>query len=125
MTTTLDQSRKLYELGVRKESEKGWAWTDWEHSPEPEPFELISLPGTNRDYYSTLYPAYNAEELIAMMQLNNRPQLMIVYDRINKWQVMLLDIHPVVLGDNITQALATRLIYDLENNIISLEEINK
>lgn len=123
MTINLNQARKLAELGVIKQSEKIWA-------------EIIALTGDESFILSTpnvlcskiihttgvFYPAYNAEELLGMLkgclEIYRHPS------EKRTWQICGEYGEPIY-GATLTEALCNKLIHDLENGIISVEEINK
>lgn len=124
MTTTFHQSKRLWELGVRKLPDDMYS-----RQAGSDKFTL-GLDGSFCVIVEQ-YPAYNAEELSSMI----RGDLEIVRrdgetgyayytfgsfkdeDGIEYWGQ--------VCGSTLTEALGNRLIHDLENNIITLEEINK
>jgi hypothetical protein len=124
MTITFEQAKKLHELGVRKHSEKAW----WYHEHIDHP--IVDISG--RMGYGKIEPvahAYSAEELLAMM---SHGDLEIVRSENATYYTFCLmkDVDGVeywgqVNGATLTEALGNKVIHDLENNIITIEEINK
>lgn len=121
MTITLDQARKLHELGVRKKPLKYWGVMNEDYRGKPR----IADAWTDLGIYDVVYPAYNAEELFSMIEGG--------YD-INVCEEKTVQVaawYDVYQGceyfraNTITEALADKLIHDLENGIISVEEVNK
>lgn len=121
MTINLEQAKRLWELGVRKEAEKSWAV--WELIGEQSLY-LTSSCKDMRFKEGKTYYAYNAEELIAMIKtpmmfsINNG---YVTMQASNSEQITYLELAKITL----TEALANKLIYDIENGIITPEEINK
>jgi hypothetical protein len=116
MTITLDQSRKLWELGVRKEAGKSY-------QNLPERLGIRTTPTPEQIAARYHYPAYNAEELIAMMQ--GMYQIYIRQDKRVEIYTEPYSDEKTPMYNTLTQALCNKLIYDIENGIITVEEINK
>ncbi len=112
---TLDQARKLCELGVEKEAYFMWR----SHNGKSE---LWKFTKTAPVMDVRFYPAYNAEELIAMM--DGMYQIYIRQDKRVEIYTDPYSDEKTPMYDTLTQALAAKLIYDIENGIITVEEIN-
>ena len=115
-TITLDPARKLWELGVRKEAERCY-------QNLPERLGMRTTPTPEQIAARYHYPAYNAEELIAMM--DGMYQIYIRQDKRVEIYTDPYSDEKTPMYDTLTEALCNKLIYDIENGIITVEEINK
>ena len=124
MNINLEQAKRLWELGVEKEAY--FMWRSYNGKAELWKF--------NRTMYITpvmnvwFYPAYNAEELIKLLRSKEHIPIeiyshgdgfMFHNDRLSTSS------KGDIYGTTLTEALANKLIYDIENGIITVEEINK
>lgn len=121
MTITLEQARKLCELGVRKRAEKRWYGEEidgivcW----ETERTKSYNVPSSDKPY------AYNAEELFSMIEggydINvceeKTAQVVAWYDVYQGCEYF--------RANTLTEALADKLIFDIENGIVTVEDVNK
>lgn len=124
MTITLDQARKLHELGVRKKPLKYWGVMNEDYRGKPR----IVDGWADLGIYDVVYPAYNAEELIKLLRAKEHIQIDIyshgdgfMFHQEGSWVAGEDDIH----GSTLTEALGNKLIHDLENGIITAGEVNK
>jgi len=122
MTITLDQARKLHKLGVRKESD--FYYCSYKGEQFNKYYKLQIIQNT----FKYAFPAYNAEELIKLLRAKEHIQIDIyshddgfMFHQEGSWVAGEDDIH----GSTLTEALANKLIFDLENGIVSIEEVNK
>lgn len=120
MTINLTQARRLQSLGVDKYAEKSW-WSNPVQTDEP------FLDSCNADvdacYLLHIAQAYNAEELLGMLK---NP---LMFSITNGYVTMQADINGQITylefaKITLTEALGNKLIYDLENGIITAEEVN-
>lgn len=122
MTISIEQAKKLHELGVMKASEKRWYGEEidgivcW----ETEYTKSYNVPSINKPY------AYNAEELVGMMKYMG----VTLEQKNDVWYCYTYDgepeqIYATIYGATLTEALGNKLICDLENGIVSLEEVNR
>lgn len=124
MTISLTQARKLQSLGVDKFAEKSW-WSNPVQTDEP------FLDSCNADvdacYLLHIAQAYNAEELLGMLKGDLE-----IYRFEGECTVSTAVNHSnpsqdctTFYGATLTEALGNKLIYDLENGIITAEEANR
>jgi len=118
VTINLEQAKRLWELGVRKLPEDMYS-----RQAGSDKFTL-GLDGSFCVIVEQ-YPAYSVEELIAMMQgdyeirmnTNKTVDITVWYERYKGYDYF--------KGNTLTEVLCNKLIYDIENGIITVEEINK
>lgn len=115
MPINLTQAQKLQELGVRIKSLKVWGVMNEDYRGKPR----IADTWTDTGIYDNTYSAYNAEELLTML---DRKFTIAPYGD-NEW--MCSSIGRIHCGANLTEALGNKLIHDIENGIVLVEEINK
>lgn len=123
MTINLQQAKKLHELGVRKKPLKYWGVMDEDYRGKPR----ITDAWTDTGIYDHIYPAYSAEELLKM---NRSTMIITIYDDGTTIAIQsdkndenqYLEIES---GTTLTEALCNKLIHDLENGIVSLDEVNE
>lgn len=121
MTINIDQSRKLCELGVKKAGLKVWGVKLHEIKEKP-PFYYLTDSWMDIGRYSFVYPAYDAEELISML----KGDLYMFRGESGWWWCGEEYGDPCEHGGaTVTEALANKLIYDIENGITTIEEVNK
>lgn len=117
MTINIDQARELHELGVRKFADIYYHQLysgEWSLNEDPSHVLVINS-----------LPAYNAEELISMIK--GHFDVIINKDKsveINTWCDKFKG-YDYFKANTLTEALANKLIYDIENRIVSIEEVNK
>lgn len=125
MTITLQQAKRLSELGVRKEAYFCWMKSDdWDNYVVRTDLERQLTP----EILSYVYPAYNAEELVSMIKGDLeivRSEEMTFYTFCQMKDEDGIEYFGQVHGSTLTEALANKLIYDLENGIITAEDVNK
>lgn len=118
MTINLEQARKLQELGVTKTARMAY-----HHTELPDTSFLIAVSGGATSYDNTeMSYAYNAEELIKLLRAKEHIQIEI-YSHGDGFMFHHEGTDDIY-GDSITECLANKLIYDLENGITTVEEIN-
>lgn len=117
MTITLNQARKLAELGVRKKTDYCWI-DEGNHFP---PRLQLSIRCHGHPY------AYNAEELLGMLKGDLE-----MYRFEGECTVSTAVNHDkpsqdctTFYGATLTEALCNKLIFDLENGVVTVEEVNK
>ena len=122
MTISLNQARKLAELGVKRDAEKILAWSTNNKyelfiTSEIEIPDLYCLPN--------VFPAYNAEELLGMMEggydINVCEEKTV---QVAAWYDMYQGCE-YFRAATLTEALCNKLIFDLENGVVTVEEVNK
>lgn len=114
MTINLEQARKLHELGVTKFAEERYS-----RQANSDKFAL------NVDWsYCVIveeYWAYDTEELVAMLEGSYR--IAVCGDKSVR---IGSDCYTETFeGTTITEALCNKLIYDIENGITTIDEVNK
>lgn len=124
MTINLNQARKLAELGVKRDAEKILAWSTNNKyelfiTSEIEIPDLYCLPN--------VFPAYNAEELLGMLKGDLE-----MYRFEGECTASTAVNHDkpsqdctTFYGATLTEALCNKLIFDLENGVVTVEEVNK
>ena len=116
-TITLNQAKRLAELGVERKINHGYYWR---LSDDKLAWVCVLV------IYSEVkhgIPAYSAEELIKLLRAKEHIQIEIYShgDGFMFYQEGKEDIY----GATLTEALCNKLIYDLENGITTIEEVNK
>lgn len=125
MTINLEQAKRLWELGVRKKSRFVWFTVYADNKYWDKILYEGKLTEDDLNAAETILPAYNAEELISMMQgdyeirlnADKTVDITVWYERYKGYDYF--------KGNTLTEALCNKLIYDIENGIITPEEINK
>lgn len=124
MTISIEQAKKLHELGVRRKPLKYWGVMNEDHRGEPR----IVDGWADLGIYDVVYPAYSAEELIKLLRAKEHIPIDIyshgdgfMFHQEGSFVAGEDDIY----GATLTEALGNKLIYDLENGIVSVEEVNK
>ncbi len=120
MNINLEQAKRLWELGVRRKASKAWYLEDIR-----DIWRLGKYHQYKEGTYVARCSAYNAEELISMMQgdyeirlnADKTVDITVWYERYKGYDYF--------KGNTLTEALCNKLIYDIENGIITPEEINK
>lgn len=119
MTISLTQARKLQSLGVDKYAEKSW----WSNPVQTDgPFLDSCNADVDACYLLHIAQAYNAEELLGILK-----GVLEIYRHPSEkrtWQICGEHGEPIY-GATLTEALGNKLIYDLENGIITAEEANR
>jgi len=117
----LEQAKRLWELGVRKLPEDMYS-----RQAGSDKFTL-GLDGSFCVIVEQ-FPAYNAEELIKLLRSKEHISIEIyshgdgfLFHQEGSFVAGEDDIY----GNTLTEALCNKLIYDIENGIITPEEINK
>ena len=124
MTINLMQAQKLQELGVKVKAQFVWFTVYADNKYWAKILYEGKLTEDDLAASETIYPAYNAEELLTMLKneiLISTSNGYVVMITGRNYQVTPLELAKITL----TEALANKLIYDLENGIVSLEEVNK
>lgn len=123
MTINLDQAKKLHELGVRKKPLKYWGVMDEDYRGKPR----ITDAWTDTGIYDHIYPAYNSEELVGMLKADLE-----IYRFEGDWTISTAMNHgnpsqdcTVFYAATLTEVLGDKLIHDLENGIVSLEDVSR
>ena len=122
----LEQSKKLKELGI--DLKTIWMW--WEEKGEAD----VHITAPIKPKYGELYPAPTAEEITellpSILDANNKLFLLHTHKVLNSWQIeystgsgIRVDLFRRVINDSLTQALASMLIWLLENNHIKAEDL--
>lgn len=122
MTITLQQAKRLSELGVRKKAQFVWFTVYADNKYWDKILYEGKLTEDDIAASETIYPAYNAEELISMIK-----GCFSVHVYLDKSAIAVnepLDMFGYS-GDTLTEALGNKLIHDLENGIITAGEVNK
>ena len=121
MTITLDQASKLCKLGIELRAEK-----DWRHDYKGNATIVRNHGGVRQPEMGVSYlPAYSAEELLKMT-----PQAIIIILHADGWKSIQSEkddkcIYLNIANDSLTEMLADKLINDIENKRVTVEEINK
>ena len=124
MTLNLQQAKRLNELGVRKKAQFVWFTVYADNKYWDKILYEGKLTEDDIAASETIYPAYNAEELISMI----KNPVMISID--NGRVIMRSDNHQqnTYFGRNkptLTEALGNKLIHDLESGAVAAEDVNK
>lgn len=128
MTINLQQAKRLNELGVRKKAQFVWFTVYADNKYWDKILYEGKLTEDDIAASETIYPAYNAEELIKLLRAKEHIQIDIyshgdgfMFHQEGSWVAGEDDIH----GSTLTEALGNKLIHDLENGIITAGEVNK
>jgi len=128
MTLNLQQAKRLNELGVRKKAQFVWFTVYADNKYWDKILYEGKLTEDDIAASETIYPAYNAEELIKLLRAKEHIQIDIyshgdgfMFHQEGSWVAGEDDIH----GSTLTEALGNKLIHDLENGIITAGEVNK
>ena len=130
MTITIEQAKRLAKLGVEvharflfRVDERGYTIINGYAGGSVN--KMIRYPQMGIQ----MYEAYNAEELIAMGIKG--VEITIHYDGsigvIQLYEVERIDTYSstTFYGDTLAEALCNKLIHDIENKRVTVEEINK
>lgn len=124
MTINLNQARKLAELGVEvctrllfRVDSRGCTTINGYAGGEPNKTARYPQMGVS------ILEAYNAEELLGMM----KGQKLSIYKTDSDWCCYDSSVYPFIshYGATLTEALGNKLIHDLENGVVTVEEVNK
>lgn len=128
MTLNLQQAKRLNELGVRKKAQFVWFTVYADNKYWDKILYEGKLTEDDIAASETIYPAYNAEELIKLLRAKEHIQIDIyshgdgfMFHQEGSWVAGEDDIH----GSTLTEALGNKLIHDLENGIVTAEDVNK
>ena len=128
MTINLEQAKRLRELGVRKNSQFVWCTVYADNKYWDKILYEGKLTEDDLNAFETILPAYNAEELIKLLRSKEHMPIEIyshgdgfMFHQEGSFAAGEDDIY----GNTLTEALADKLIFDIENGIITPEEINK
>ena len=123
MTINLNQARKLAELGVKRKTLKYWGVMNAGYRGTPR----IADAWTDLGIYDNVLPAYNAEELLGMLKGDLE-----MYRFEGECTASTAVNHDkpsqdctTFYGATLTEALCNKLIFDLENGVVTVEEVNK
>ncbi len=120
MTINLQQAKKLHELGVRKKRGESHWFIRGSYDVD---FRLWH--GKDCPCDKNHLPAYSAEELLKMNRSTMIITITVVHIAIQSDKNDENQYFEIESGTTLTEALCNKLIYDLENGIVSLEEVNK
>ena len=118
VTTSLELSKRLYELGVRKES-----YFIWRRETEAEGWGLLQStympPGR-------AYHAYQADELWKVLPETDKHKNSLYAHKYGKGGTVATYYPPHTgVGPNLAEALGLLLEWMIEKELITVEEVNK